>query len=73
MTILLGKIFFGVVILVAAFVAFKPVTVLRVLSYGRYQPGDVSPHALTALRWIAAVAALALAREFIVEILRNGI
>jgi len=47
--------------------------VFRVLSYGRFQPGDVSPRAITVLRWIAAATALALARELVVEILRHGI
>ena len=69
MTALLDKIFFAVFIVVAALVVFKPVAVFRVLSYGRYRPGDVPPRALTVLRWIAAVGALAAARGLILELL----
>jgi len=54
---LIDRIFLSVMTIVAAFVAWRPLTFFRILSYGKFREGDVAPGLLRSIRVIAVVVA----------------
>ena len=66
--VLLDKVFFGVCILVAVFVALRPVTFFRAITLGRFSPHEVSARHMRVVQIIAAVMAVSFVIRLVTDL-----
>ena len=69
--ILLDKVFFGVCILVGAFVALRPVIFFRAITLGRFDQHEVSSRLIRIVQIIAAVMAVSFAIRLVTDLFKQ--
>jgi hypothetical protein len=66
--VLLDKVFFGVCILVGAFVALWPVTFFRAITFGRFDQHAVASRLMRIVQITAAVVAVSFAIRLVTDL-----
>ena len=66
--VLLDKVFFGVCILVGAFVALWPVTFFRAITFGRFDQHEVGPRLIRIVQITSAVTAVSFAIRLVTDL-----
>lgn len=68
----IDRIFFGICILIAALVAFRPVVFFRAITLGRFDQANVTAGLLKTVQVISAVAAISLMVRLLIDVFQRG-